>query len=679
MNNTEDSIKELIKELEKKEALLKQKENELKREKAAVLRERALKEAAEERFEELSNSTSMRVTRPLRAVANTIRAVVRKTKKGVESLKKYGFKVTWNRIFRSNDIYSKLLVEFRLTADERERQQHYKFDKNIKFSILVPLYNTPDKFLKDMIESVIAQTYSGWELCLADGSDDNHDYVGSICQSYSRKDSRIKYKKLIENRGISENTNAALEMAKGDYIALFDHDDLLTENALFEIAYRIEETGCDVVYTDEDKYVENNRRRGRCVQPHFKPDFNIDLLRSCNYITHFFVADAKVVERAGDFHKEYDGSQDYDFILRCTEKAQKIEHIPKILYHWRIHDESTAADPTNKMYCYEAGQHAIESHLERCGVKARVKMHDILGLYRVKYEVSDNPLISIVIPNKDEKDTLEKCIDSILEKSTYNNFEIVIIENNSETREIFEYYKELEKNDKIKIVKYDGIFNYSRINNFGVSHCKGEYIIFLNNDIEIMSEDWIEGLLSNCQREEVGAVGAKLLYPDNTIQHAGVVVCLGGIAGHTFVGQSDEDPGYFGRAIIKQDYSAVTAACLMISRKLFDEISGFEEELQVAFNDVDFCLKVRNAGYLIVFEPDVKLYHYESKTRGNDTTPEKKSRFDYEVSFMLNKWNSIIKNGDPYYNPNLTLVRSNLSIKLPGEESPVEALVKEYE
>ncbi len=628
----------------------------------------------------IHQSFSWKITAPMRILALSGYRLIRKFKltalcyDGFRYLLKFGIRSTARRIKELYGKSSAVLDErdFDLPLDVVEQQRAMKFEFEPVISILVPLYNTPEIFLKEMIDSVCNQTYGKWELCLADGSDKDHLTVEKTCREYYKKDNRIKYKKLDKNLGISENTNACIELATGDYIGLFDHDDLLTQDALFEVVKRInEKENVDVVYTDEDKLLYNAKDgSAKYVEPHCKSDFNLDLLRTNNYICHFFVVNRAIVDKVGGFRSAYDGSQDYDFILRCVENAKSVEHIAKILYHWRIHANSTAANPQSKMYCYEAGKHAIEAHLERMQIKADVEMTEHLGFYRVKYPVKEKPLVSIIIPNKDEKQTLEKCIHSIEQKTTYDNYEIIIVENNSVTTEIFEYYNELSKDRRIKVIHWEDEFNYSKINNYGVSQSNGEYIILLNNDVEVISDCWMEELLANCQREEVGIVGAKLLYPDNTVQHAGVIIGLGGIAGHAFVGLDGNHPGYFGRAFVQQDLSAVTAACLMVSRRVYNEVNGLEEQLKVAFNDVDFCLKVRNSGYLVVMNPNVKLYHYESKSRGAEDTPEKHARFASEVNYMAEHWRDILESGDPYYNKNLTLVRGDFSIKGKDEVSP---------
>lgn len=602
--------------------------------------------------------------------------IPKKCLKAVRVLVKEGPAVFMKKVanqFKPQMDYMEWRKEELPSKEELLRQSRERFEEEVVISVLVPLYNTPLFFLKEMIHSVLDQSYSGWELCLADGSDEEHAWVGDWCREIVKKDGRVKYRKLEKNRGISENTNVCIQMASGDYLALFDHDDLLTPDALYEVRKAILERQADVIYTDEDKV---NGDSTVYSEPHFKSDFNLDLLRANNYICHFFVVKKEIVDLVGGLRSEYNGSQDYDFIFRCVEQANQIVHIPRVLYHWRMHENSTAANQQSKLYCYTAGQRAIASHLERCGVEGEVFMQEHLGFYRVDYPVQGEPLVSILIPNKDERETLKGCIDSIFQKSSYRNFEIIVIENNSVEAETFAYYSELqgggtedrgEKKERVRVVEWKGEFNFSKINNYGVSFAKGEYLLFLNNDMEVISADWIERMVANCQRKEVGIVGAKLYYPDRTIQHAGVIIGLGGIAGHAFSRQLGIEPGYFARAVCQQDLSAVTAACMMVSRADFDFVGGFDEKLGVAFNDVDFCLKVRHfCKKLVVFDPNVELFHYESKSRGAEDTPQKQKRFHQEIVRFAEKWEEDLK-GDPYYNPNLTLIAGDFSLKKPEE------------
>lgn len=599
-------------------------------------------------------------------------------KKGLLYFKHYGpkeFLVRLEERFEPEEVpYGPWYEAYRPTGDELERQRKKRWKAKPMITIAVPAYKTPERFLREMIGSVLAQTYGDWELCIVnagtgigrdgDGDDkvsDGRQVQSRILAEYAAKDPRIRYEDLPENLGIAENTNRAFAMARGDYIGLLDHDDLLAPNALYEVARALEkdpDIGC--IYTDEDKVTTDLSEH---FQPHLKPDFNLDLLRSNNYITHFFLARREIIEQAGGFRQEFDGAQDYDLILRCTECAGKVHHIPEILYHWRTHKSSTADNPASKMYAFEAGRRAIEAHLERTGTPGEVSHTKDLGFYRVRYPVRREELISIIIPNKDEKDTLEKCLRSIEEKSTYKNYEIIILENNSVTEEIFAYYEELKKKPHIRVAVWEGDFNYAAINNYGASLAKGRYLLFLNNDIEVISPDWMEEMLGNCQRPEVGAVGAKLYYPDGTIQHAGCIIGIGGIAGHMFVGMSGERTGYLHKASIQQDLSAVTAACMMMEAEVFHQAGGFTEKLAVAFNDIDLCLKVRRLGPLVVYDPYVEMYHYESKSRGAEDDKGKVRRFQREIEYMRSHWLDILKQGDPYYNKNLSLTKWNYSLK----------------
>ena len=608
------------------------------------------------------NSFSWKITKPLRTISS-FRSLIAK---GVFFFKHHGLKETLVRIFKNNPHIKYKPKDFdeynRIPDSVRKRQEAATFTQDIKFSVIVPLFNTPENYLKEMIESVRTQTYKNWELCLADGSDGEHSYIESIVNDYKNQDERIKYRKLEKNLGISENTNACIDMATGDYIALFDHDDLLHPSALYEYAKVINDKQADFIYCDEDKFT--NLGKG-FFDAHFKPDFAVDNLRSNNYICHFTVFKKSLLDKAGKFRKEFDGSQDHDIILRLTEKAERIEHIPKILYHWRVSSVSVASDPYAKPYTIQAGLDAVAEHLERVGLKGTVSSSPIHpNIYRIKYEIKDNPLVSILIPNYNHVEELSLCINSILQKSTYQNYEIIIIENNSNA-ETFEYYESLKDNPKIRVVVYkpEAGFNYSAINNFGAKYASGDYILLLNNDVEIISPEWIEEMLMFCQRDDVGAVGAKLYYPDDTIQHAGVILGVLTLAGHAFKNLPRNSNGYFGRASYQQDLSACTAACLMIKKSVFEEVGGFDEDLAVAFNDIDLCMKIRKKDYLIVFTPYAELYHYESQSRGIEDTPEKRERFSGEIQLFRKKWQAELDKGDPYYNPNLTLDREDFSFK----------------
>lgn len=547
--------------------------------------------------------------------------------------------------------YGQWFEENKVSEAELGKQKKTVFGWEPKFSIIVPTYKTPENFLREMIDSVRNQSYGNWELCIADGSGGD-DTVEQILEQYAARDSRIKYTLLKENLGISGNTNASLKLATGDYVGLFDHDDVLTPDALFEMASALQECKYDILYTDEDKMSGDGQEFN---DPNFKPDFSMDLFRSHNYITHFFVVKTDIIRRVGGFRPEFDGSQDYDLMFRCIEQAEHIKHIPKILYHWRIHMNSVAGDPSSKMYAYEAGKHAIEEHLMRAGLRGTVSHVGLWGMYHVNYAVIGEPLISVIIPNKDHAGDLKTCISSF-QKSTYKNYEFVIVENNSTEKETFAYYEELERQyTNVKVVYWKEHFNYSSINNFGVTYATGEYLLFLNNDTELLTESGIEEMLGICMREDVGAVGAKLLFEDDTIQHAGIVIGFGNYAGHVHMGLKRDDYGYMVRARINCNYSAVTAACLMTKKSLFEKVGGFDEQFAVACNDVDLCLKFRQEDKLVVYNAFSEWHHYESKSRGYEDTPEKLKRFEGEVEKFQKKWPKILEEGDPFYNSNFAI------------------------
>lgn len=594
--------------------------------------------------------------------------VKRNAGKGLRYLRAHGIKgfvkkvkeKVNNKSFRPQP-YDEWIIKHLPTDSELSKQRNYVFTNAPKISVVVPLYKTPEKYLWCLVESLRKQTYSNWELCLSDGSGELSP-LKDVLKEIQEKEPRVKVITHKESLRISENTNAAISIATGDYIAFADHDDELTPNALYECALAIEKNpSIDAIYSDEDKMsMEGNA----FFEPHFKPDFNIDLLCTVNYICHLFVAKKALLDKVGGLRSEFDGAQDHDFIFRCVEQAKHIHHIPKILYHWRCHIDSTAENPESKLYAFDAGVRAVKAHYDRIGVAAEVTKGEYLGLYRTKFIRSYDPLVSIIIPNKDHIDDLKRCIDSIEEKSTYKNYEYIIVENNSTEESTFQYYKELEAaNPKVRVIYWDSGFNYSAINNFAAQHAKGEYYLLLNNDTEIINPDCLEELLGYCMRKDVGAVGARLYYEDDTIQHAGVVIGFGGIAGHCFVQQPRGFSGYCHRIICAQDYSAVTAACMMVSKDAFEAVDGLTTELAVAFNDIDFCMKLRAAGYLIVYNPYAELYHYESKSRGQEDTPEKVARFQREIDTFAKRWPDILKNGDPFYNPNLTLDSQDFSLK----------------
>ena len=549
------------------------------------------------------------------------------------------------------------------TPEEIKAQKETVFSKNILFSILVPLYNTPEVFLREMIDSVVSQTYENWELCLADGSDADHAYVEQIVKGYG--DDRIRYERLTENLGISGNTNKCFEMAKGDYIGLFDHDDILHPTALYEYMKVICDKGADYIYCDETTF--SGKSIDHMITLHFKPDFAPDNLRANNYICHFSVFSKELVDKCGTFRTEFDGSQDHDMILRLTRAATNIVHVPKILYYWRSHAGSVASDINAKSYAIDAAKGAVAAHLTACGFSGfKIESSRAFEtIFRIRYALTGHPLVSILIPNKDHTEDLRRCIESITDRTSYDNYEIIVIENNSVTDEIKDYYETLKMHPRIKVVLYEGEFNYSAVNNFGASFAEGEYIILLNNDTEVITRNWIEELLMYAQRDDVGAVGCMLYYPDYTIQHAGIVLGMGAhrTAGHSHYKMAKENLGYMGRLCYAQNVSAVTGACLMVKKKLFDEVGGLSEDLAVALNDVDFCLKLRKKGLLNVFTPFAELFHYESVSRGTDVTEEASrqnaERYNKECDLFKEKWRAELDKGDPYFNPNFSLDYSN--------------------
>lgn len=619
--------------------------------------------------------------------------------------------------------------------DEAEcaRQQAAVFPRMVKISILVPLWNNQREFQIEMLDSVMNQTYGNWELCLADGSDEQHSYIGDICKEYAaRANGRIVYRKLEKNGGIAGNTNECLKLATGEYIGLFDQDDILHPSVLYEYVKAINEQGADYLYCDETTFKSGDINK--MLTMHFKPDYAPDNLRANNYICHFSVFARELLDGNELFRPKFDGSQDHDMILRLTDNAKKIVHVPKLMYYWRSHAGSVAAGIEAKPYAIEAAKGAVAEHLRKHGYEhfQILSTRAFETIFRIRYEIIGTPKISIIIANRDHRVDLERCVSSVLEKSTYDNYEIIIVENNSTTKEIRDYYTKLlgydyeealsgkcgdgadaeeagqqdragrpgehapvkenalvkksalEKDNapgsvmehdggilrsgdgRIAIVTYHGDFNYSAVNNLGEAYARGEYILLLNNDTEVITVNWMEELLMYAQREDVGAVGAKLYYGDKTIQHAGVVIGLGAhrTAGHTHYKQHRQNLGYMGRLCYAQNVTAVTGACLLVKKSLYDEVGGLEEEFAVSLNDVDFCLKLRKKNLLNVFTPFAELYHYESISRGLDDSGEKAERYNKESARFREKWKEALEKGDPYYNPNFSLDRSDFSLKV---------------
>jgi|GEM_PF-363533 len=533
------------------------------------------------------------------------------------------------------------------------------FEYKPVISIVMPVYNVKEEYLVKAIASVKQQTYTRWELCICDdASTDAH--IKPLLERYAKEDERIRVTYRTKNGGIVKASNDALKIAQGAYVGLLDNDDEITPDALYEVVKNLQEKKYDLLYSDEDKLdMEGNR-----CEPFFKPDWSPDLLLSINYVSHFGVYKRKLLNELNGFREGFDGSQDYDLVLRFTEKTTLIKHIAKILYHWRKIPGSTAENIQYKPYAMDSAKKALSDALKRRQIQGEVSDGLWTGSYRVKRALKAQPLVSIIIPFKDKKDVLETCLKSILEKTTYQNYEIILVDNQSQLFETREYLKEVSKNSKITILTYDKLFNYAAINNFAAQKTNGEILILLNNDTEVIAPDWIEAMLEHAQRPEVGAVGAKLLYPNNTLQHAGVLVGVGGIANHAFSRHNSYDHGYFGQVDVVRNYSAVTAACVMVRKSVYEEMGGLDEQnLAVAFNDVDFCLRLREKGYLIVYTPYATLYHYESLSRGYDVNMK-------EVQYMQQKYGEFIKAGDPYYNPNLTRERLDFSLRS-GDKLPM--------
>ncbi len=551
--------------------------------------------------------------------------------------------------------------------EELRRERSTLLPRMPLISVIAALDHPKPANLRRMAESVKAQTYSRWELILVTGEESasspkkrsEHDVLEKLLSELA-EDPRVKFLKKDLDRAGKLNCGAAA--SQGDLLAFCGGEDLLEPHSLFSLAEAWGELPApDLLYSDEDRLSVSGKEYS---SPHMKPDYNPDLLAATNYISHLLAVTRGLFDEAGGFCSGFSGAEEYDFILRCTEQASHIRHIPKILYHWRMEEERGGDRSTERRRRAEAGRRAIQAHYDRLGISAEVREGEYEGLYRARFALPGEPLVSILIPNKDHREDLKRCIVSIEEKSTYRNFEYIIVENNSEEEETFAYYKELEASSpRIRVVRWDGPFNYSDINNYGASFARGEYLLLLNNDTKVISGDWLEELLGYCVRPDVGAVGARLYYEDNTIQHAGVVLGFGGIAGHCFVQQPRENSGYYHRIISPQNYSAVTAACMMVKKSAFDQVGGLSPELAVAFNDIDFCLKLGRAGYRIVYNPYAELYHYESKSRGLEDTPEKEARFIKEISILESRWPEVFSRPDPYYNPNLSLKTQDFSLK----------------
>ncbi len=545
-----------------------------------------------------------------------------------------------------------------------QRSKSLEFDYRPKISIIVPVFNTDKNMLCSMLESVLAQTYDNWELCIVDGNS-SAPHVKEILSNYSKKDGRIKVSFLNQNYNIAGNSAKALEMATGEFVALLDHDDELSPFALYEVVSVLNKSkDIDVIYSDEDKISPTGKR----CQPFFKPGWSPDMVMSVNYICHLLVIRRSLLEKIGGFRKGYDGAQDYDIVLRCTYETSKIAHIPKILYHWRMHSESTSQNIYTKSYAHESGQKALKEYLSKMGIEADLEMGAGITNYRIKYKFNSYPKVSIIIPFKDKYELLKRCIKSIINRSSYKNYELILVSNNSTEKSLIGYLEKIKQIPFIKIIEYNESFNYSKINNYAVKYSDGDVLLFLNNDTEIISEDWLESMLGHVLRKEIGAVGCKLLYPDNTIQHAGVIIGLTGFAGHVFRGLPEDAYTYFGSVDFVRNYLAVTGACMMIRREVFNEIGGFDERFILCGSDVEICLRLIEKGYRILYTPFAKLYHHEAKTRGNYIPT-----IDFKLSSKV--YEKYLSNGDPYYNPNLTLLKTDCSLKNNGEDKILKEII----
>ncbi len=598
----------------------------------------------------------------------------------IETIKKVFkriFHITENKM--TNQEQYEIWMKNNLPLDiDFEFQEKAKFKNKPKISIVVPMYNTDETFFKELVDSILDQTYSNWELVLADGSENRNENL----KKYYESDERIKYKFLNCNEGIAGNTNEAIKLTTGDFIGFLDHDDLLARDALYEVVDVINKNeDVDFIYTDEDKIDKDGER----FEPYFKPDYSPETLECNNYITHLVVLKRDIVDKIGFLSSKFNGAQDFDYVLRASEEAKQIIHIPKVLYHWRAHKDSTANVADAKPYAYKMGIEVIEEHLKRIGKSGIVEYgQDVPGIYRIKYEIFNNPKVSIIIPNKDHIDLLKNCINSIIKLTTYTNYEIVIIENNSENKETFEYYKKLVKYKNIKVLNYnentvldsysvqdvvnkntnkEKEFNYSSLINFGVRNVSGEYILQLNNDTKLLTGDWLETFIGYAQNKEIGAIGARLYFSDKSIQHAGIIVGIAGIAGNALVNLPYGKHAYFGREAATRNTSAVTGACLFCRKELYEEVGYMDEDkFKVAFNDVDFCLKLMEKGYRNLYNPYVELIHFESKTRGYEITEEQEQRFNNESDNFKKKWKKFLEKGDPYYNKNFTRESCNFDI-----------------
>ncbi len=556
--------------------------------------------------------------------------------------------------------YEQWFYEHRTTRDELAAQRQAHFPHEAVFSIIVPLFNTPLDFFREMVDSVLAQTYKYFELILVNASPERSDLAAEVTR-YAQCDSRIKVVNLQENLGITENTNAGIRIAQGEFLCFFDHDDVLEPDILYWYAEALSRhPSIDLLYCDEDKLLD-----GHLVTPFFKPDWNPDLLRTINYICHMLTVRKSIVDDLELPTSEVDGSQDYHMTLRVAEKAREIYHVRRVLYHWRIHAGSVAGGAEAKPETSEVGRRILQAHLDRCGIQAVAHLQEgIPNTFWLEYRIpEDQPLVSIVIPSKDHSDVLDRCLRSIEEYSTYRYFEIIVVENNSTEPSTFEYYEQIQQDsDRIRVVVYDaqGAVNVSQALNVGVSYARGEFVILLNNDTEVITPNWIERMLGPCMRKEVGAVGAKLLYPDGVIQHGGIIFQYNYPYNLGACYFARDSRAYFGFLQSTQDLSAVSAACVMVRKEVYEQVEGFDPAIPTCYDDVDFCLKLLKAGLLVVYEPSVELYHHESLSRKSFESIEKDTR---ALGQMMARYPERYTRCDPYISPSLEGVQRGLAIQ----------------
>lgn len=581
-------------------------------------------------------------------------------RKAKDYIKQNGFKALIRKIISKliggSIKYEQWIKNHVATDEELKEQRRYDFEYKPLISILIPTYKTPKHLLVETIDSVFKQSYENWELCIADGNS-QEDYIVEMLEAYKNQDNRIKVKYLDENKGIAGNTQECYYMANGDYIGLFDHDDLLEPNALFEIVKAVnKDRSIDFIYTDEDKINEKSDHR---FDPHFKQDYAVDTFWSYNYICHFSVFRKDLMAKIGGFREGFNGSQDYDIILRATEAAGNVHHIPKILYSWRVHSGSTAGNPQNKMYCYDAAKKALNDALLRNGIKGEAFDGKFIGSYEINYEIIGSPMVSIIIPSKDNIKKLDATIKSIFNKSSYSNYEIVVVENNSKKEETLKYYEKIQELYKnVKVITWDKEFNYAQVNNFGAENASGDFLLFMHDDVEVINNDWLIKMIGLAQRNDVACVGSKIYYKDNTIQHGGIILGVNGSIGYAHRNLQKYENGYFLRLGITHNLSAVSGACLLVKRLVFNEINGFDESFALKYGDVDFCLRALNIGKVNVWTPSAQLYHNKNRKSKYDEKVIKEDRNRFEKRYA-----EFLEKGDPYYSPNLTLERENFSLR----------------